>query len=118
MEDNGLRGNLKQPDNFTTCGKLNLEIKQYNNPKEVSIFAFVFVFAFMNVFVLVLVFVLVFVFVFVQFLSPFYVCDDVMCFRISILKVWRKAFRISTFIWNSQYYSQKIVRHCCYYALI
>ena len=37
MEDNGLKGNLKQPDNFTTCGKLNLEIKQYNNPKEVSI---------------------------------------------------------------------------------
>ena len=35
MEDNGLKGNLKQPDNFTTCGKLNLEIKQYNNPKEV-----------------------------------------------------------------------------------
>jgi len=34
MEDNGLKGNLKQPDNFTTCGKLNLEIKQYNNPKE------------------------------------------------------------------------------------
>ena len=30
-----MKGNLKQPDNFTTCGKLNLEIKQYNNPKEV-----------------------------------------------------------------------------------
>merc|ERR1712192_349040 len=34
MEDNGLKGNLKQPDNFTTCGKLNLEIKQYSNPME------------------------------------------------------------------------------------
>ena len=36
IEDNGLKGKQKQPDNFTTCGKLNLEIKQYNNPKEVS----------------------------------------------------------------------------------
>ena len=35
IEDNGLKGKQKQPDNFTTCGKLNLEIKQYNNPKEV-----------------------------------------------------------------------------------
>ena len=36
IEDNGLKGKQKQPDNFTTCGKLNLEIKQYNNPKEVN----------------------------------------------------------------------------------
>ena len=36
IEDNGLKGKQRQPDNFTTCGKLNLEIKQYNNPKEVN----------------------------------------------------------------------------------
>ena len=36
MENNGMKGNLKQPENFTTCGKLNVEIKQYNNPIEVK----------------------------------------------------------------------------------
>ena len=44
MEDNGLKGNLKQPDNFTTCGKLNLEIKQYNNPKEVICIKQIYIF--------------------------------------------------------------------------
>merc|ERR1712200_297894 len=34
FENNGLKGKLKQPDNFTTCGKLNIETNQYNNPME------------------------------------------------------------------------------------
>ena len=29
-----MKGNLKQPDNFTTCGRLGIEINQYNNPVE------------------------------------------------------------------------------------
>jgi len=33
MNDNGL-GFCRQPDNFTTCGRLNIEINQYNNPVE------------------------------------------------------------------------------------
>jgi len=33
MQHHGL-GHLPQPDNFTTCGKLNIEINQYNNPVE------------------------------------------------------------------------------------
>ena len=27
-------GHLPQPDNFTTCGRLGIEINQYNNPVE------------------------------------------------------------------------------------
>jgi len=34
MENHGLRGHLPQPDNFTTCGKLNIEVNQYNCPIE------------------------------------------------------------------------------------
>merc|ERR1712203_382205 len=34
MEHHGLRGHLPQPDNFTTCGKLGIEINQYNCPIE------------------------------------------------------------------------------------
>merc|ERR1712055_874057 len=34
MENHGLRGHLPQPDNFTTCGKLGIEINQYNCPIE------------------------------------------------------------------------------------
>jgi len=34
FENNGLKGNLKQPEKFTTCGKLGIEINQYNNPVE------------------------------------------------------------------------------------
>merc|ERR1712193_595535 len=34
MENHGLRGYLPQPDNFTTCGKLGIEINQYNCPIE------------------------------------------------------------------------------------
>merc|ERR1712055_1127005 len=33
MQHHGL-GHLPQPDNFTTCGRLNIEINQYNNPVE------------------------------------------------------------------------------------
>ena len=36
MENHGLRGHLPQPDNFTTCGKLNIEVNQYNCPIEVT----------------------------------------------------------------------------------
>ena len=31
MQHHGL-GHLPQPDNFTTVGKLGIEVKQYNNP--------------------------------------------------------------------------------------
>jgi len=34
MENHGLKGHLPQPDNFTTCGKLGIEINQYNCPIE------------------------------------------------------------------------------------
>jgi len=33
MQHHGL-GHLPQPDNFTTCGQLGIEINQYNNPVE------------------------------------------------------------------------------------
>merc|ERR1711915_1034249 len=33
MQRHGL-GHLPQPDNFTTCGRLGIEINQYNNPLE------------------------------------------------------------------------------------
>jgi len=33
MQHHGL-GHLPQPDNFTTCGKLGIEVNQYNNPME------------------------------------------------------------------------------------
>ena len=33
MQHHGL-GHLPQPDNFTTCGRLGIEINQYNNPLE------------------------------------------------------------------------------------
>merc|ERR1712179_578415 len=33
MQHHGL-GHLLQPDNFTTCGRLGIEINQYNNPLE------------------------------------------------------------------------------------
>lgn len=33
MNHHGL-GRLPQPDNFTTCGRLNIEVNQYNNPVE------------------------------------------------------------------------------------
>ena len=33
MQQHGL-GHLPQPDNFTTCGRLGIEINQYNNPVE------------------------------------------------------------------------------------
>ena len=36
MEHHGLKGHLPQPDNFTTCGKLGIEINQYNCPIEVG----------------------------------------------------------------------------------
>ena len=36
MEHHGLKGHLPQPENFTTCGKLGIEINQYNCPIEVS----------------------------------------------------------------------------------
>ena len=36
MEHHGLKGHLPQPDNFTTCGKLGIEINQYNCPIEVN----------------------------------------------------------------------------------
>merc|ERR1712211_107223 len=32
MENHGLKGHLPQPENFTTCGKLGIEINQYNCP--------------------------------------------------------------------------------------
>ena len=38
MENHGLKGHLPQPDNFTTCGKLGIEINQYNCPIEVTPF--------------------------------------------------------------------------------
>merc|ERR1712203_450284 len=34
MENYGLKGHLPQPENFTTCGKLGIEINQYNCPIE------------------------------------------------------------------------------------
>merc|ERR1712226_470059 len=34
MQHHGL-GHLPQPDNFTTCGRLGIEVNQYNNPIEV-----------------------------------------------------------------------------------
>merc|ERR1712105_583906 len=34
MENHGLRGHLPQPENFTTFGKLGIEINQYNCPIE------------------------------------------------------------------------------------
>jgi len=34
MENHGLKGHLPQPENFTTCGKLGIEINQYNCPIE------------------------------------------------------------------------------------
>ena len=37
MEHHGLKGHLPQPDNFTTCGKLGIEINQYNCPIEVNL---------------------------------------------------------------------------------
>ena len=37
MEHHGLKGHLPQPENFTTCGKLGIEINQYNCPIEVYI---------------------------------------------------------------------------------
>ena len=37
MEHHGLKGHLPQPENFTTCGKLGIEINQYNCPIEVSL---------------------------------------------------------------------------------
>ena len=37
MENHGLKGHLPQPENFTTCGKLGIEINQYNCPIEVSV---------------------------------------------------------------------------------
>merc|ERR1712025_859029 len=33
MQHHGL-GHLPQPDNFTTCGRLGIEINQYNTPVE------------------------------------------------------------------------------------
>lgn len=33
MQHHGL-GHLPQPDNFTTCGRLGIEVNQYNNPLE------------------------------------------------------------------------------------
>ena len=36
MENHGLKGHLPQPENFTTCGKLGIEINQYNCPIEVG----------------------------------------------------------------------------------
>ena len=36
MEHHGLKGHLPQPENFTTCGKLGIEINQYNCPIEVN----------------------------------------------------------------------------------
>ena len=38
MENHGLKGHLPQPENFTTCGKLGIEINQYNCPIEVWLF--------------------------------------------------------------------------------
>merc|ERR1711999_15640 len=35
MQHHGL-GHLPQPDNFTTCGRLGIEVNQYNNPIECS----------------------------------------------------------------------------------
>lgn len=35
MQNNGLKGHIPQPDNFTTVGKLGIEINQYNCPIEV-----------------------------------------------------------------------------------
>ena len=35
MQHHGL-GHLPQPDNFTTCGKLQIESNQYNCPMEVT----------------------------------------------------------------------------------
>ena len=37
MEHHGLKGHLPQPENFTTCGKLGIEINQYNCPIEVRV---------------------------------------------------------------------------------
>ncbi len=37
MENHGLKGHLPQPENFTTCGKLGIEINQYNCPIEVTV---------------------------------------------------------------------------------
>ena len=37
MEHHGLKGHLPQPENFTTCGKLGIEINQYNCPIEVNL---------------------------------------------------------------------------------
>merc|ERR1711934_968323 len=34
MENHGLKGHLPQPENFTTCGKLGIEINQCNCPIE------------------------------------------------------------------------------------
>jgi hypothetical protein len=34
MQNNGLKGHIPQPDNFTTVGKLGIEINQYNCPIE------------------------------------------------------------------------------------
>lgn len=34
MQHHGLKGHIPQPDNFTTCGKLGIEINQYNCPIE------------------------------------------------------------------------------------
>ena len=42
MEHHGLKGHLPQPENFTTCGKLGIEINQYNCPIEVKPPHFVF----------------------------------------------------------------------------
>jgi hypothetical protein len=39
MSSQGLadvQGHIPQPDNFTTCGKLGIEINQYNCPIEVT----------------------------------------------------------------------------------
>ena len=35
LDNNGLKGHLPQPDNFTTCGKQAIESNQYNCPIEV-----------------------------------------------------------------------------------
>merc|ERR1711972_867480 len=35
MQHHGL-GHLPQPDNFTTCGRLGIEVNQYNIPIECS----------------------------------------------------------------------------------
>ena len=42
MEHHGLKGHLPQPENFTTCGKLGIEINQYNCPIEVWLFYFIY----------------------------------------------------------------------------